>query len=682
MTDFISHPPIAKTEPFSFEHLGRTFTDPYAWLQNKHDPAVIAYLEAENAYAAGILSPRKDLQEQLFLEMKGRIKEEDISVPYRQGDYFYYTRTEAGKQYKLFCRKHLTLDAAEEILLDENALAQGLAYCRVGLFEPSPDNALAAYSVDRTGAWSFDLFVMDLASKEILLGPIPQTAYNLAWASDSRTLFYILFDDSHRPYKLMRHILGEAASAEIYHEADDSFNLRVRRTRSGEYLLLTAHSHSTTEVRYLPANRPGEAFKLIHPRQHWMEYYVEHHGERFLIRCNEEAPNFKLLEAPVVTPGKENWQEIVPYRANTLLEDVEAFKDFLVLWERRDGLQQIRISAPDGVSQVYSIPFPDPAYALNEGENRDFNAQVLRFNYTSLVTPNSTIDFGLADHHWEVVKLQEIPSGYEPGNYRSERIYATAPDGVQVPISLFYRKDIKRDGSAPLLLHGYGSYGASIDPEFDPKRLSLVDRGFVYGVAHIRGGSELGRDWYENGRLMNKKNTFTDFIACTEHLIAQGYTHSERLAIIGTSAGGLLVSAVANMRPDLFQAVVARVPFTNVITAMLDRNLPLTVPEWEQWGHPDNPQAFDYMLSYSPYDNIEAKAYPHFYVTAGLNDLQVPYWDPAKWVAKLRAHKTDRNLLLLVTHMGAGHGGSSGRYDFLREWAKIYAFLVDIFSEK
>jgi oligopeptidase B len=683
--------PVAQKTPFTFQKHGRTFTDDYAWLQDKDDPKVVAYLEAENAYARAELQHLAPLQEQLFQELRGRIQEDESSAPERRGDYFYYSRMQPGQQYRLFCRKHGSLEAAEEVLVDENALAKGHAYCRVFLFEPSPDHTLLAYSVDTTGAWVFDLYLKDLRSGALLAEPIPQTAYSAAWASDSRTLFYTLFDDAHRAFKLMRHTVGADSSEDVlvFHEADDAFSVDIRRTRNSAYLLLTLRSHTTTEVRYLPADQPAAEFRLVHPRQHWLEYYVEHHGDRFLIRSNENAENFQLAEAPATDPRKANWRLLLPHRADTLIEDIEAFRSHLVVVERHDGLRRIRLSDPDGVSNSRYVAFPEPVYTVGLQDNHDYDAAELRFEYSSLVTPKSTVDYGLATGSWTVRKQQQIPSGYDPTRYESQRVQATASDGAQVPISLVYRKDLVTidsptqpqgfalDGSHPLLLDGYGSYGYSREPNFDSARLSLLDRGFVYAIAHVRGGSELGRAWYEQGRLMHKKNTFTDFIACAEQLIALGYTSPQHLAITGRSAGGLLVSAVANMRPDLFSAVAAGVPFTNVITAMLTPDLPLTVVEWEQWGHPDDPQAFDYMLSYSPYENITAQAYPHIFAKAGLNDLQVPYWDPTKWVARLRAHKTDGNRLLLLTNMEAGHGGASGRYDTLRETAEVYAFLID-----
>jgi oligopeptidase B len=676
-------PPIAKIVPHTFEHLGRTFVDNYAWLQDKADPEVIAYLEAENAYARASLRPTEPLQEQLYQEMRGRIQEDDWGVPERRGEYFYYWRMQAGQQYRLFCRKHGSPEAAEEVLLDENALAEGQSYCRVLVFEPSPDQNWLAYSVDTTGARVFDLYVKNLHTGEQVSGPIPNTAWAVAWAGDSDTLFYTVFDAAHRPFKLFRHIPGTDPQddALVYHEPDDAFSIYIGRTRSGAYLLLTIASQSTSEVRYLPAGQPAGEFQVIHPRQHWLEYYVEHHGDRFLIRTNDGAENFKLMETPVAAPAKANWRDILPHRPDTLVETVSAFRDYLAVVERRDGLRRIRISAPDGVSNVDHVSFPDPVYAVWIGDNPEFETPLLRFAYSSLVTPESTVDYDMAARTWEVKKRQEIPSGYDASQYASERLYAAAPDGAQVPISLVYRQGLKRDGSQPLLLEGYGAYGFSFEPSFDARRLSLLDRGFVYAIAHIRGGSDLGRAWYEQGRLMHKKNSFTDFIACAEHLAAQGYTAPDHLAIMGASAGGLLMSAVTTMRPDLFKAVVALVPFTNVITAMLMPDLPLTVVEYEQWGHPDDAQAFDYMLSYSPYENVEARAYPHILAKGGLNDLQVPYWDPAKWVAKLRAHKTDANRLLLVTNMGAGHSGSSGRYDHLREDAQVYAFLIDTLLE-
>jgi oligopeptidase B len=677
-------PPIAAVVPHTTVSLGRTLVDNYAWLQNKDDPQVIAYLEAENTYASALLAPTEALQEQLFEEMRGRIQEDDASAPVRHGSYRYYWRMEPGKQYRIFCRRDLAEDAAEEILLDENRLAEGQSYCAVGPYQPSPDHSLLAYGVDTTGALIFDLYVKDLATGAILSGPIPRGAYSIAWAADSRTLFYTVFDDAHRPYKLYRHRVGQDPERDVLvcHEPDDAYNLWVRTTRSRAYVLLTSASHSTSEVRYLHAGEPEGEFRVMEPRRPWVEYYAEHAGGQFLIHTNEDAENFRLMAAPVRSPGRGSWREIIPHRGDTLIENVHAFGDHVAVLERQGGLQCIRLSAPDGLSNVRYVPFPEPVYTValesrNQELNPEYDTNLLRFEYSSLVTPNSTVDYDMDTGAWTVVKRQVIPSGYDPSQYNSERLFAVTPDSSQAPISLVYRKGLQKDGSAPLLLYGYGSYGYSTEPGFDIRRLSLLDRGFIYAIAHVRGGSELGRAWYEQGRLLHKRNTFTDFIACAEHLVSEGYTSPERLAMMGGSAGGLLVSAVANMRPDLFKAVIAMVPFTNIVTAMLMPELPLTVPEWEQWGNPADEAAFDYMLSYSPYDNVARQAYPHIYVKAGLNDLQVPYWDPAKWVAKLRCMKTDANRLALVTIMSAGHSGPSGRYNSLREMAQAFAFLID-----
>ncbi len=675
-------PPVVKKVPYTYQQHAHTLSDEYAWLEKKADPEVIAYLEAENAYAKAVLEPTEALQERLYQEMRGRIQEDDYSVPAQYGEYYYYWRIQAGQQYKVYCRRKGSPEGPEEVLVDENALAEGLAYCRVFILLPSPDNRLLAYSVDTTGSWVFDLYIKDLETGRLLAGPIPQTAWGAGWASDSRTLFYAVFNAAHRPYQIWRYRVGSDAGQGtlVYHETDDAFNITIQRTRSGAYLLMTLASATTSEVRYLAADRPEAEFQIIQPRQHWLEYYAEHHGEHFWIRTNDQAENFKLVKAPVSAPSKENWQEVIAHRPDVLLEDFEPFQERLVVFERQAGLKQIRLMAPDGVSQVRTVSFPEPVYTFSIGDNFEFAATAISISYASLVTPDSTVDVGLLAESWQVRKQRQIPSGYDATLYVTERLHATAADGAQVPISLVYRKGLLEKGAAPLMMEGYGSYGYSREPGFDQRRLCLIDRGFVFALAHVRGGSELGRAWYEQGRLMHKMNTFTDFIACAEALVARGYTTPEKLAIQGGSAGGLLVTAVTNLRPDLFKAVVAMVPFTNVITAMLDPDLPLTVVEWEQWGNPADPVAFDYMLSYSPYENIQAKDYPNLYVKAGLNDLQVPYWDPAKYVARLRAQKTDANRLLFVINMGAGHGGSSGRYDHLREDAQVYAFVLGALS--
>lgn len=680
MSTSIASIPTAKQVIHKLHIHDKEFEDPYAWLQNKEDPEVVAYLEAENVYAKAALEHTRDLQETIYQEMRGRIQEDDRSAPERRGDHLYYWRIAKGEQYKVYCRRALGAEAPEEVILDENKLAEGHAYCRVGVFEPSPDGSKLAYGVDTTGAWVFDLSIKDLQTGAILSGPIAQTAWGVAWASDSQTLFYTLFDAAHRPYKLLRHQVGNDPLQDelVFHEPDDAYMMFVERSRSGKFILMTLQSHSTSEVHALRAHQPASVLQVLHPRQHWLEYYADHHAERFIIRTNADgATNFKLVEAPVDSPGKENWREILSHREDTLLESIQVFNNFLVVQERQGGLRKLRLSNPDGISQVRYIPLPDPVYTLRLDENPEYDTQEVRFFYSSLVTPESTVDVDVQTNAWQVRKQQEIPSGYDPGEYISERLFARAPDGKLVPLSIVYRQGLKKDGNNPLLLYGYGSYGYSVEPGFDSRRLSLLDRGYVFAIAHIRGGNELGRSWYEDGRLMHKKNSFSDFIACAEYLVAESYTNPDRMGIMGGSAGGLLVSAVANLRPDLFKAVVALVPFTNLITAMLMPDLPLTVIEYEQWGNPNDAQAFDYMLSYSPYENVTARSYPHILVRAGINDLQVPYWDPAKWVARLRALKTDKNRLLLLTNMSAGHGGSSGRYEHLREDAENYAFLID-----
>ena len=673
------HPPVAPVRLHEISLHDEVRIDPYFWLRDRSDPEVIAYLNAENTYTEQMMQHTQALREQLYAEMRSRIKETDFTVPEKRDDYYYYSRTEEGKQYPIYCRKHGSPDAPEEILLDQNALAEGQSYCRIAAYRVSPNHRWLAYSVDTSGAEMYTLFVKDLDTGILLPDQVPNTYYSVEWANDNRTLFYNVLDEAKRPYQLYRHTLGSDPSQDVlvYHEPDEMFFLWLTKTKSRAYLLINLRSTSTTEVRYAPADQPQAAFAIIHPRQHEMEYSVAHHGDRFLIVTNDQAQNFKLVEAPVANPSKENWREMIPHRETVLLDGIEAFRDYLVLYEREAGLKRIRISNPSG-GDVHDVPFPEPVYTFQPGENEDFNTSILRFAYSSLVTPDSVVDYDMQSGAWDVKKQMEIPSGYDPALYESERVTATAPDGAQAPISLVYKKGLQRDGRNPLLLNGYGSYGFSIDPAFETNRLSLLDRGFVFAIAHIRGGSDLGRAWYDHGKLLHKKNSFTDFIACAEQLIAQGYTSSDRLAMVGVSAGGLLMGAVVNMRPDLFKTVIAKVPFVDVINSMCDPAIPLTVIEYEQWGNPNDKTAYDYMKSYSPYDNVEAKAYPHMLITAGLNDPRVAYWEPAKWAAKLRALKTDSNRLLLKTNMDAGHGGASGRYDHLKEIAFEYAFLLDV----
>ena len=672
-------PPVARVERRVHTLHGETRTDEYFWLRDRSDPEVIAYLDAENRYTGAVMRHTEALQEQLYQEMRGRIKETDLSVPERVDDYFYYTRTEAGGQYPILCRRRGSLDAPEEILLDQNPLAANHAYFKIGVSEVSPDHRLLAYSVDTSGAEEFTLYVKDLTTGRLLAESIGNTSVGVTWANDSRTLFYTLLDHASRPCRLYRHTVGTSPTTDalVYFESDESFFLDINRTRSRRYLLLDIASHSTSEVRFLDADEPEGVFRVVQPREFGVEYSVEHHDERFFITTNDSAPNFRLVQAPVASPSKANWSPVLPYRPDIKLDETDAFRSHLVIYERQAGLRQIRVmNLVSG--EEHLVPFPEPVYTLRAHENPEFETTLLRFTYTSLVTPNSVVEWDLAERSWMVRKQTEVLGGYDPSLYRSERVFATARDSERVPISLVYRAPLKLDGERPLLLNGYGAYGLSYDPSFSSNTLSLLDRGFVVAIAHVRGGEEMGRPWYDGGKLLNKRSTFTDFIASAEHLVAAGYTSSDRLVINGGSAGGLLMGAVTNLRPDLFRVVLAEVPFVDVVNTMLDASLPLTVIEYDEWGNPNDRTAYDYIRSYSPYDNIEAKDYPNMLVTAGLNDPRVAYWEPAKWTARLRATKTNANRLLLRTNMGAGHGGASGRYDFLREIAFKYAFVLDV----
>ena len=672
-------PPVARVERRVHTLHGETRTDEYFWLRDRSHPEVIAYLEAENRYSGAVMRHTEALQEQLYQEMRGRIKETDLSVPERVDDYFYYTRTEAGGQYPILCRRRGSLDAPEEILLDQNPLAANHAYFKIGVSEVSPDHRLLAYSVDTSGAEEFTLYVKDLTAGQLLAESIGNTSVGVTWANDSHTLFYTLLDHARRPCRLYRHTVGTSPTTDVlvYFEPDESFFLDINRTRSRRYLLLDIASHSTSEVRFLDADEPEGMFRVVQPREFGVEYSVEHHDKRFFITTNDSAPNFRLVQAPVASPSKANWSPVLPYRPDIKLDETDAFRSHLVIYERQAGLRQIRVmNLVSG--EEHLVPFPEPVYTLRAHENPEFETTLLRFTYTSLVTPNSVVEWDMAERSWMVRKQTEVLGGYDPSLYRSERVLATAPDGERVPISLVYRAPLQMDGERPLLLNGYGAYGLSYDPSFSSNTLSLLDRGFVVAIAHVRGGEEMGRPWYEGGKLLNKRSTFTDFIASAEHLVAAGYTSSDRLVINGGSAGGLLMGAVTNLRPDLFRVVLADVPFVDVVNTMLDASLPLTVIEYDEWGNPNDRTAYDYIRSYSPYDNIEAKDYPDMLVTAGLNDPRVAYWEPAKWTARLRATKTNGNRLLLRTNMGAGHGGASGRYDFLREIAFKYAFVLDV----
>ncbi len=580
-------PPMAHVDPRVSTIHGQNRIDDYFWLRDRSDPAVIAYLEAENSYTTTVMRHTEDLQERLYQEMRARIKEADLSVPEQLDEYYYYSRTEAGGQYPILCRKQGSRDAEEEILLDQNSLAAAHAYFRVGVSAVSPDHKLLAYSVDTSGAEEFTLHIKDLTTGELLADTISSTSLGVAWANDSRTLFYTVLDRARRPCRLYRHIVGTSPSTDalVYFEADESFFLDVHRTRSRRYLLLDIASHSTSEVRFLDADDPEGEFRVIQPREPGIEYSVAHHDNRFFITTNDGASNFRLVQAPVVSPGKDYWSAVLPYRDEVKLDGADAFSNHLALYEREAGLRQIRIlNLISGENHL--VTFPEPAYTIRPHRNPEFNTTLLRFTYTSLVTPSSVVDYDMDTRSWTVRKQTEVLGGYDPSRYRSERIFATAPDGERVPISLVYRAPLDLDAARPLLLNGYGAYGLSYDPAFSSNTLSLLDRGFVVGIAHVRGGEEMGRKWYEDGKLLRKRNTFTDFIACAEHLVDQGYTAADRLAINGGSAGGLLMGAVTNMRPDLFRVVMAEVPFVDVVNTMLDASLPLTVIEYDEWGNP------------------------------------------------------------------------------------------------
>jgi oligopeptidase B len=671
--------PRARAVPRVHTIHGESRIDEYHWLRDRDDPEVIAHLEAENRYAEAVMRPTEGLQEQLYQELRGRIKEADLSVPSRWDRWLYYSRTEAGAQYPIYCRRRDEEGAAEEVLLDLNQLAAGHAYFRMGAFEVSPDHRLLAYSVDTSGAESFTVFIKDLATGALLPETIEKTSPTAAWANDSRTVFYIVLDDARRPSRLFRHRVdtNPVEDVLVHFEPDESFFLDISRTRSRRYLVLDLTSHSTSEVRYASADHPEEPFRVVEPRRHGIEYGLTHRGDRFYIVTNDGAENFRLVAAPVESPGRAAWSDVLPYRPEVKLDSVDGFLNHLVVWEREAGLRRLRVLDLTSGGE-HLVPFPEPVYTVRPHENLEFDTTTFRFSYTSLVTPSSVVDYDMVERTWTVRKQTEVLGGFDAPRYRSERLFATAPDGTRVPVSVVYRLPLEHDGGRPLLLQGYGAYGYSFDPAFSSNTLSLLDRGFVVAIAHVRGGEEMGRAWYEGGKLLNKRNTFTDFIAAAEHLVAEGYTSSDRLAINGGSAGGLLMGAVTNLRPDLFKVVLAEVPFVDVVNTMLDATLPLTVIEYDEWGNPHDPTYYEYIRGYSPYDNVSSRDYPHILVTAGLHDPRVAYWEPAKWTARLRARKTDRNRLILRTNMGAGHAGASGRYDYLREVAFKYAFLLDV----
>jgi oligopeptidase B len=685
-------PPDAKKIPKKMTVHGDTRTDNYFWMRltdeqkeaEKPDGQtqdVLDYLNAENDYLKKMLKHTEALQQNLFDEITGRIKQDDESVPYKKRGYTYYSRFEKGEDYPLYCRKKNTSKAQEEILLNGPEMGDGKSYFSIGTYSISTNNSLMAYSVDLVSRREYTLYIKDLATGELLKDEIKNTTGGATWANDNKTLFYTKKDPvTLRSYQIYKHVLGTDQSEDVlvFEEKDATFGCGIYKTKSEKYLMIGSWQTLSTEYRFLDADTPNGTWKVILPREKNHEYAVSHFGTDFYITSNENAKNFKLMKTDVTNTAKSNWKEVIPHRSDVLLEGIDIFKNHMVVSERENGLNNLRIIKWGGQSEHF-IQFDDPAYTAYTSTNPEFDTEILRFGYTSLTTPNSVYDYNMNTKEKELLKRSEVmdPS-FKPKNYLSERIFVTARDGAKVPVSIVYRKGTKRDGSAPLLLYGYGSYGSTIDPYFSSVRLSLLDRGFIFAIAHIRGGQTMGRDWYEDGKLLEKKNTFYDFIDCGQSLIDKNYTSKRHLYAQGGSAGGLLMGAIMNMKPDLWHGVIADVPFVDVISTMLDESIPLTTGEFDEWGNPKDKAYYDYMKSYSPYDNVAAKKYPNVLITTGYWDSQVQYWEPAKWIAKLRDFKTDDNLLLMDCNMDVGHGGASGRFERFKEVALEYAFLLDL----
>jgi oligopeptidase B len=675
--DDLPSPPVAKKIPHVTEINGHKLTDNYFWMREKSNPEVRAYLEAENAYNDSVMKPTEPFQKKLYDEMLSRVKETDVEVPYKEGDFFYYIRTEAGKQYPIRCRKKISADANEEVLLDVNELAKGQAFMTVQAFAVSTDGNLLAYSYDNTGFRQFNLAVKDLRTGQTLVDHAERVG-SVVWANDNRTIFYTQEDaTSKRQYRLYRHIVGSSdPDTLVYEEPDEKFTVRAFKTRSEAYIIMELRSHTTSEARYIPAKDPAADWKTIEPRKQGVEYYADHNADSFYIRANDTGRNFRLVTAPVTDPGSKNWHEVMGHNAAIMLDEMDMFRSFLVLYERENGLPQIRVvDLRNGHSR--RLAFPEPAYDVRPYTNRVYDTTEFRYAYESPITPASVFSYDMETGASQLLKQKEVPGGYDRNKYEVEQIYTTASDGTKIPVSVLHLKGAKLDGTGPLYLYGYGSYGLSLDMWFSSNIFSLVDRGVTYAVAHIRGGGEMGKAWHDAGKMMNKKNTFTDFTSVAEDLTKRGYGSKDKLVIEGASAGGLLMGAVLNLRPDLFHAAVVKVPFVDVMNTMLDESLPLTVGEFEEWGNPKEKPAFDYMITYSPYDNVEAKAYPNMLVKTSFNDSQVMYWEPAKYVAKMRATRTDHNTLIFKTNLSpAGHGGASGRYDRLHEASFDYAYIL------
>lgn len=670
--------PIAPKKPELLEIHGHQRNDQFYWMKDRENPEVIEYLNAENEYLKTSLKSTEDFQNQLFEEMKGRIKEDDQSVPYFKSGYFWYVRHETGGEYPIYCRKKKSLDAAEEIILDVNELAEGKSYYQVGGTSTTPNQKILAFASDEVGRRIYTIHFKNLETGKIYSQSIPETTGNFSWAADNKTLFFSKQDpETLRANQIYRFVFGNDLSESelIFEEMDEEFTCHVHKSKSEAFIFIHSESTNSSEMRFLEAINPEGEFQILQSRIPNLEYAADHYKDHFWIRTNHEAQNFKVVKAPVSKPSLGNWEDVIPHRTEVLLEDFDLFSQFLVTQERSNGLVQILIK-PWAESAGYQLVFDDETYTAWIGTNPEFDTEILRFGYNSMISPSSVFDYHMITNEKTLLKQQEVVGGYNSSAYHSERIWAKAGDGVLVPISLVYKKELfTADGKNPLLLYSYGSYGFSMDAYFSSTRLSLLDRGFVFAIAHIRGGEDLGRHWYEEGKMLKKVNTFSDFIACAEHLIQNGYTSSPHLYAMGGSAGGLLMGAVMNMRPDLFRGIVANVPFVDVVTTMLDESIPLTTGEFQEWGNPKDKEYYEYMLSYSPYDNVGAKEYPNLLVTSGLHDSQVQYWEPTKWVAKLRELKTDTNLLFLHTNMEAGHGGASGRFNSLKELALEYTFL-------
>ncbi|MCG9910035.1 MAG: S9 family peptidase [Flavobacteriales bacterium] len=675
--------PIAAKKPKELTIHGHTRTDAYFWMNERDSPEVLEHLKAENAYTDSVMEKWVPLRKKLFQEMKGRIKETDMSVPYLLRGYSYYVRYEEGFEYPLYCRKKAETDAVEEVILNVNTLAEGHSFCDVQGLTVSPDNTLLAYGIDTVSRRQYTLKIRNLQTGEMLNEAVENTDGSYVWAADNRTLFYDVKDEETlRTFQVKKHVLGQPQESDslVFEEKDETFYCSVSKSKSEEIIFISSFSTVSAEERFIFASEPDAEFRIIQPRRRDHLYFVQHFGGMFYIRSNADALNFKLMRCSVQNPGESHWETVIPQRNEVLLEGVEGFEQFLVLEERENGLTHLRVLSTDGNTD-YRIDFGEPVYTVYTDTNYGYRTQMLRFVFSSLKTPMSVFEYNMQTREKTLLKQQEVVGGHNPEEYITERLFAHTPDGEKVPMSVLYKKGLQKNGQNPALLYGYGSYGITVDPTFSSVRLSLVDRGFVYVIAHIRGGQDLGRYWYENGKMLNKKNTFFDFIRCAETLIEQQYTSPRHLYAMGGSAGGLLMGAVMNMRPDLFNGLVAAVPFVDVVTTMLDESIPLTTGEFDEWGNPKQETFYQYILSYSPYDNVEAKAYPNLLVTTGYHDSQVQYWEPAKWVAKLRELKTDDNLLLFHCDLETGHGGKSGRFERLKEIAMEYAFILGLEGE-